>query len=47
MNPWDIFTYVMVGLLGGSAVVIFVFFLRDVGGVLKGQQPPDDLEKKD
>jgi hypothetical protein len=47
MNPWDLFTYIMVVLLGGSAVVIFVFFLRDVGGVLKGQQPPSEPGNQD
>jgi hypothetical protein len=42
VNPWDLFTYAMVGLLGGAAIVIFVFFLRDVGGVMRGKQPPTD-----
>jgi len=46
MNPWDIFTYVMVVLLAGGAMVIFGFFLRDLGGVLKGQVGRGDEEEK-
>jgi len=34
VNPWDVFTWLMSGTLGGSAVVIFVYFLRDLRGML-------------
>ena len=47
MNPWDIFTWCMVVLLAGGAVVIFGLFLRDVGGVLKGQAGRRDGDDKD
>jgi hypothetical protein len=47
VNPWDVFTYVMVGLLGGAAVVIFAFFLRDVGGVVRGKQPREESGEVD
>jgi hypothetical protein len=36
MNGWDLFTWAMVVLLAGGATVIFVLFLKDVGGVLRG-----------
>ena len=42
MNPWDIFTYLMVAVLAGGALTIFGFFLRDLSGVLKGQTGPDE-----
>jgi len=42
MNPWDIFTYLMVVVLAGGALIIFGFFLRDLKGVLKGQKGPDE-----
>jgi hypothetical protein len=37
MNGWDLFTWIMVVVLGIGSVIIFGFFLRDLGGVLKGQ----------
>ena len=42
MNPWDLFTWCMVFLLGGGALVVFGFFLRDLGGVLRGETGPDE-----
>lgn len=42
MNPWDVFTWFMVILQAGAALVIFVLFLRDLGGVLRGGTGPDD-----
>jgi hypothetical protein len=42
MNGWDLFTWAMVLLLGGGAIVIFAFYLRDVRAVLRGRgdRPP-------
>ena len=34
MNPWDVFTWLMSATLGGSALLIFGFFLRDLPGML-------------
>lgn len=36
MNSWDVFTYVMAGILGVGSVIIFVAFLFDLKDVLKG-----------
>lgn len=38
MNGWDLFTWIMIVVLGAGSVVVFAFFLRDVKGILKG--PP-------
>ncbi len=37
MNGWDLFTWFNSVLLAGAAVVIFLLFLRDAGGILSGQ----------
>jgi hypothetical protein len=45
MNGWDLFTWFMTFVLGGSAVVIFLFFLRDARGVLRREitdEPSDE-----
>ncbi|MFP8877454.1 MAG: hypothetical protein VCB99_11240 [Myxococcota bacterium] len=34
MNPWDVFTWLMSATLGGSALLIFGYFLRDLPGIL-------------
>jgi hypothetical protein len=36
MNGWDVFTWTMVVILAGGAFIVFGFFLKDVGGVLRG-----------
>lgn len=36
MNLWDLFTWICVVVLAVGSVVIFGFFLRDLGGILKG-----------
>ena len=36
MNLWDLFTWICVVLLAVGSVTIFCFFLRDLGGILKG-----------
>ena len=36
MNRWDLFTWTCVLLLSVGSVVIFCFFLRDLGGILTG-----------
>jgi hypothetical protein len=42
MNGWDLFTWIMaMGLLAG-VLVIFAFFLRDVGGVLSGAEGEEE-----
>ena len=40
MNPWDVFTWLMSATLGGSALLIFGYFLRDLPGIL-GKDEPD------
>jgi hypothetical protein len=35
MNPWDVFTWLMSATLGGSALLIFGYFLRDLPGILE------------
>ncbi|MGH9750577.1 MAG: hypothetical protein ACRD6R_11720 [Candidatus Polarisedimenticolia bacterium] len=42
MNPWDLFTWFMVVLLGGGALIVFGFFLKDIGGVLRGETGPEE-----
>ena len=43
MNGWDLFTWISSVVLAGSAVLIFGFFLRDAGSILKGERrKPDD-----
>ncbi len=45
MNAWDFVTWLSSLVLGASAVVIFVFFLRDAGSILnremrdQGEEP--------
>ena len=36
MSIWDVVTWIMVVVLGVSAVVIFWLFMKDIGGVLEG-----------
>jgi len=38
MNGWDLFTWFNCVLLAGAAVVIFSFFCKDAGGILKGHR---------
>jgi hypothetical protein len=38
MTFWDIFTWLMIVTLAVSAIVIFALFMKDVRGVLKGQE---------
>jgi len=45
MNGWDLFTWLNAAVLGGAAVVIFGFFLRDAKGILIGQRCEDDSEQ--
>ena len=42
MNGWDLFTYFSSGLLAGSALWIFVLFLRDAKGVIQGSRRDED-----
>jgi hypothetical protein len=37
MNGWDLFTWFNCVILAGAAIVIFVLFLKDAGGILSGQ----------
>ena len=39
MNGWDLFTWVCVFVLAGSALIIFGYFLRDARGILKRDKP--------
>jgi len=36
MNRWDLLTWICIVVLGVGSVAIFGFFLRDLGGILKG-----------
>jgi len=45
MNGWDIFTYLMCVALGVSAVLIFGFFLKDAGAILRGDSRDSDDEE--
>ena len=44
MNGWDVFTWIASVVLAGSAVLIFGFFARDAGSILKRERrkPEDD-----
>ena len=44
MNGWDLFTWVSALALGGSAVLIFGFFLRDAGAILKRERRDPEHE---
>jgi len=44
MNGWDLFTWICAAALAGSASVIFGFFLRDAGTILRGQNEDRDEE---
>jgi hypothetical protein len=47
MNGWDLFTWFNSVLLAGAAVVIFLLFLKDAGGILSGQGREGDSEQTD
>jgi hypothetical protein len=47
MNGWDLFTWFNSALLAVAAVVIFLFFLRDAGGILSGQGRESDSAQDD
>ena len=38
MNGWDLFTWLAAAALAGSAILIFAFFLRDAGAILRGER---------
>jgi len=42
MNPWDLVTWFSAIALAVSAVVIFVFFLRDARSILNRETRADD-----
>lgn len=42
MNGWDAFTWFCAVALAGSAVVIFAYFLRDLGGILRRETSDED-----
>ena len=44
MNGWDFFTYFCCVVLAGSALGIFVFFLRDAGKIIRGMGEDSDEE---
>ena len=41
MNGWDLFTWVWALILGGSAIVIFAYFLRDARKILQRGEPDE------
>ncbi|HXV36263.1 MAG TPA: hypothetical protein VEC18_03895 [Myxococcota bacterium] len=46
MNGWDLFTWLNCVVLAGAALIIFCFFLRDVGGILAGQRRNDERDEE-
>lgn len=42
MNSWDFFTYLMAAVLAVSAIWVFVLFLRDARGILRGDSERDE-----
>jgi hypothetical protein len=44
VNGWDLLTWLAAASLAGSAIVIFVFFLRDAGAILN--QRHDDHDER-
>ena len=44
MNAWDFVTWLSSLVLGASAVVIFVFFLRDAGSILNREMRDQEKE---
>ena len=44
MNGWDLFTWVSAVGLAGSAILIFVFFLRDAGSILRRERKKDAVD---
>ena len=46
MNPWDVATWLAAVVLATSALVIFVFFLRDAASSLSRGMHPDSEEEK-
>jgi len=42
VNPWDVFTWLMSATLGGSALVIFSYFLKDLRGMLGDKREEED-----
>jgi hypothetical protein len=44
MNGWDVFTWLSCLVLAGSAIVIFVYFLRDAGAILRRERRDRDDE---
>lgn len=46
MNRWDWLTWISVAVLGPGALIIFVFFLRDLRGIWRSLSKNRDSEKK-
>ncbi len=44
MNPWDFVTWLSSAVLGLSAMVIFVYFLRDARSILNREMHGHDDE---
>jgi hypothetical protein len=42
VNEWDVLTWLSAAALAASAVVIFIFFLRDAGKILDRQHDDHD-----
>jgi bacteriorhodopsin len=47
MNPWDVVTWLSSIVLAVSAVVIFVFFLRDARSILNREMHGHEDEDED
>jgi hypothetical protein len=46
VNPWDVATWLAAVVLATSALVIFIFFLRDARSILNREMHPDSEEEK-
>ena len=42
MNAWDVATWIAAFALAGSAIGIFVFFIRDAGSILNREMQKTD-----
>ncbi len=42
MNGWDVFTWVSSLVLAGCGIVIFAFFLKDAGEILRRERRDED-----
>jgi hypothetical protein len=44
MSRWDLLTWFSVVILTVGSILVLAFFLRDLGGILKGGDRPRDRD---